>query len=150
MHLETPSQLGKPGAVNLGLEHATGEYIWGFDDDDVALPDALARVTDALERHPECGFSWSPWFVADTMPDGSLGPATFETREPDIATIGFLPALLERNFLGGAALFARASGATTSAAATTRRWCARRTTTWRSGSRAAMRLRAWTEARPSS
>jgi glycosyltransferase involved in cell wall biosynthesis len=101
VHLETPSQLGKPGAVNLGLEHATGEYIWVFDDDDVALPDALARFTDALERHPECGFSWSPWFVADTMPDGSLGPATFETREPDIATIGFLPALLERNFLGG-------------------------------------------------
>jgi glycosyltransferase involved in cell wall biosynthesis len=107
VHLETPSQLGKPGAVNLGLEHATGEYIWVFDDDDVAQPDALARFTDTLERHPECGFSWSPWFVADTMPDGSLGPATFETRAPDIATIGFLPALLERNFLGGAALFAR-------------------------------------------
>jgi glycosyltransferase involved in cell wall biosynthesis len=107
LHLETPAQLGKPGAVNIGLEHATGDYVWVFDDDDVALPDALARFTDVLERHPECGFSWSPWQVADTQPDGSLGPVTFETRPPDIAAIGFVPALLERNFLGGAALFAR-------------------------------------------
>ena len=50
VQLETPSQLGKPGAVNLGLAHATGDYIWVFDDDDVALPDALARFTDALEQ----------------------------------------------------------------------------------------------------
>jgi glycosyltransferase involved in cell wall biosynthesis len=105
--LETPSQLGKPGAVNMGLEHATGDYIWVFDDDDVALPDALERFTDALERHPECGTSWSPWLLADSQPDGTLGPITFETRPPDIATIGFVPALLEHNFLGGAALFAR-------------------------------------------
>ena len=105
--IRTTAQLGKPGAVNLGLEHATGDYVWVFDDDDVALPDALARFTDALERHPECGFSWSPWFCADTLADGSLGPVTWETRAPDIATLGFVPALLEHNFLGGAALFAR-------------------------------------------
>jgi hypothetical protein len=105
--LDTPRQLGKPGAVNLGLEHASGDYVWVFDDDDVALPDALARFTDALERHPECGFSWSPWFCADTLADGSLGPVSWETRAPDIATLGFVPALLEHNFLGGAALFAR-------------------------------------------
>lgn len=105
--LATPTQLGKPGAVNVGLEHATGDYVWVFDDDDVALPDALARFTDALERHPECGFSWSPWCCADTLADGNLGPVTWETRAPDIATIGFVPALLEHNFLGGAALFAR-------------------------------------------
>jgi hypothetical protein len=105
--LGTTAQLGKPGAVNLGLEQVSGEYVWVFDDDDVALPDALARFTDALERRPDCGFSWSPWFCADTRPDGHLGPVTWETRAPDIATLGFVPALLEHNFLGGAALFAR-------------------------------------------
>ena len=60
-YIETPSQLGKPGAVNLGLERVTGDYVWVFDDDDVALPCALERFTAPLERQPECGFSWSPW-----------------------------------------------------------------------------------------
>ena len=32
---------------------------------------------------------------------------SWETRAPEITTIGFVPALLEHNFLGGAALFAR-------------------------------------------
>jgi hypothetical protein len=107
LYLETTAQVGKPGAANLGLEHVTGDYVWVFDDDDVALPDALARFTAALERHPHCGFSWSPWFYADTRPDGRLGPVGWETTEPPIDELGFVPALLERNFLGGAALFAR-------------------------------------------
>jgi len=106
-YLQTPAQCGKPGAVNLGVAHAHGDYVWIFDDDDVALPDALARFTAALEGRPECGFSWSPWFYADTLSDGRLGPPTWETTAPDIARLGFLPALLEQNFLGGAALFAR-------------------------------------------
>lgn len=105
--LDTPAQLGKPGAVNLGLEHVTGDFVWVFDDDDVALPDALARFTAALAVRPECGFSWSPWQYADTLPDGRLAPVNWETRHPPIEKLGFLPALLEQNFLGGAALFAR-------------------------------------------
>ena len=29
---------GKSSALNLGLTHVTGDYVWVFDDDDVALP----------------------------------------------------------------------------------------------------------------
>lgn len=34
---------GKSSALNYGLKYATGEYVWLFDDDDVALPDAIER-----------------------------------------------------------------------------------------------------------
>ncbi len=32
---------GKSSAINLGLQKATGDYIWVFDDDDIALPKKL-------------------------------------------------------------------------------------------------------------
>ena len=32
---------GKSSAINLGLEKATGKYVWIFDDDDIALPKKL-------------------------------------------------------------------------------------------------------------
>ena len=38
--LEKPNG-GKSSAVNLGLEHAQGDYIWVFDDDDLAYPDKI-------------------------------------------------------------------------------------------------------------
>jgi glycosyltransferase involved in cell wall biosynthesis len=109
--LRTPRQSGKPGAANVGLAHATGDYVWLFDDDDVALPDALARFVAPLERDPSLGFSYSAWAYADSGPDGRIGAPTWETPDPDpdIARRGALPALLKRNYLGGAALFLRMS-----------------------------------------
>lgn len=109
IYFETP-QLGKPGAINFGLEKAVGDYIWIFDDDDVALPDALARFVAPLEKNPEYGFSFSAFFYTGSDPvTGRIGEILFELRIPDLKERGFLIPLLESNFLGGAGLFARAA-----------------------------------------
>jgi len=101
-------QLGKPSAINFGLKYVTGDYLWIFDDDDVALPDALERFVQPLEDHPEYGFSYSTFFFSSTdEATGKIGRVLSESSIPDVDRRGFLPPLLEGNFLGGAALFAR-------------------------------------------
>lgn len=50
---------GKPSALNVGLAQATGEYIWIFDDDDIALPHSLKTHMEAFTREPEAGFTYS-------------------------------------------------------------------------------------------
>ncbi len=49
---------GKSSALNLGLSMASQPYVWIFDDDDIATPDALRRLVLALEANPEAGFSY--------------------------------------------------------------------------------------------
>lgn len=63
---------GKPAAINAGLAVATGDYLWIFDDDDVACPDALARHLAVLERRPDVGFTCSGSFRCHDGPDGRL------------------------------------------------------------------------------
>jgi glycosyltransferase involved in cell wall biosynthesis len=98
---------GKPHALNAALPHVRGEYLWIFDDDDVALPDALARLVAPLEAHPEHGFSYSTYAHTPSAPDGRIGEPGAASWLPKVETAGFLPPLLEGNFLGGAGLFAR-------------------------------------------
>lgn len=50
---------GKPSAVNLGLGLARGHWVWIFDDDDVALPDAIERRLEAAAGTPGAGFVYS-------------------------------------------------------------------------------------------
>ncbi len=49
---------GKARALNLGLSLVSQPYVWIFDDDDVACPDALRWMHPALEARPEAGFSY--------------------------------------------------------------------------------------------
>lgn len=51
---------GKPSAVNLALTLATGDFIWVFDDDDVALPDAIASRLAVFEQDPSLDYVYSP------------------------------------------------------------------------------------------
>nr|WP_296069558.1 CDP-glycerol glycerophosphotransferase family protein [uncultured Actinoplanes sp.] len=43
-----PQNVGLGGARNLGLEHATGEYVWFVDSDDWLSEGALAAIADRL------------------------------------------------------------------------------------------------------
>ena len=63
---------GKPKAVSLGLEQARGDLIWLFDDDDVALPDAIEHRLNAL--HGQTGASWvySAHCLGTDGPDGRI------------------------------------------------------------------------------
>lgn len=54
---------GKPAALNQAIPLALGSHIWIFDDDDVALPDALAVHVDYLASNPDIDFSYSDKFV---------------------------------------------------------------------------------------
>lgn len=63
---------GKPSAVNLGLSLAQGDWIWCFDDDDVAEPDALERSLDALSADPLADFAFSGQIIGVDGPDGRI------------------------------------------------------------------------------
>lgn len=61
---------GKPAALNQAIPLAVGSHIWIFDDDDVALPDALATHVDYLASNPDIDFSYSDKFVFSS--DGDI------------------------------------------------------------------------------
>ncbi len=63
---------GKPSAVNLGLSLARGDLVWIFDDDDVALPDAIETRLACLQQHPEAGFVYSTHYYGSDGPDGRI------------------------------------------------------------------------------
>lgn len=63
---------GKPTAVNLGLSLAQGELIWIFDDDDVALPDAIANRVAALKSRPDVGFVYTPHYYGRDGREGKI------------------------------------------------------------------------------
>ena len=109
-YMEDDKLFGKSKAINLGLQKVTGQYLWIFDDDDVALPDALERFVEPLERQPEHNFSFSTYFfTANQKENNKIGNVLWETQIPDLENRGLLIPLLEHNFLGGAALFTRSS-----------------------------------------
>ncbi len=89
---------GKSSALNLALPMVQSEYVWIFDDDDVACPDALQHHLDALEGHKECGFSYSSYRRADSDADGGIlpGPTRHVGR---YEAQGLFARLLEENFL---------------------------------------------------
>lgn len=49
---------GKSTALNAGLARAREPLVWIFDDDDIALPDGLERLHDALLARPDAGFAY--------------------------------------------------------------------------------------------
>jgi glycosyltransferase involved in cell wall biosynthesis len=63
---------GKASAVNLGLKHASGEYVWIFDDDDVALPDSIEKRLAVLDTRPELGFVISGHYLGKDGADGKI------------------------------------------------------------------------------
>jgi glycosyltransferase involved in cell wall biosynthesis len=88
---------GKSSALNLGLKSARGEFIWIFDDDDVALPNCLEKLVGGLADHPECGFSYGSY---DHLVDERDGK--FRIIEPDLRidrSIDFRISVLERCFI---------------------------------------------------
>lgn len=73
---------GKPAAVNTGLQHAVGEYIWVFDDDDVACNDALERHIATLKQHPTAAFTFGHSYHCTSSQDASTLCVHHERRIP--------------------------------------------------------------------
>jgi len=53
--LRSENRLRLARALNLGLDHALGEWVARMDADDISLPDRLSRQLDFLANHPEVG-----------------------------------------------------------------------------------------------
>lgn len=59
---------GKPAAINAALPLVEGDFIWIFDDDDVACENALERHVGFLRDNPEFGWSYSSYIRFHTDP----------------------------------------------------------------------------------
>jgi glycosyltransferase involved in cell wall biosynthesis len=103
------NQLGKPSAINCGLQKVSGDYLWIFDDDDVAMPNALMRFVSPLEEHSCYDFSFSTYYYTGSQSNYKIGRVEGIQQIPDLNARGALIPLLEWNYLGGAALFARSA-----------------------------------------
>ena len=62
---------GKSTALNLGLKHANGDFVWIFDDDDLSLPHALDIHLKAFDEQPNAGFTYSGYHLG--VPDNETG-----------------------------------------------------------------------------
>ncbi len=83
---------GKSRALNLGLPRVRGDYLWIFDDDDLALPDALERHLALFAARPGLDLSYAGMY------DQSAG-ATVEVDVPDLAPAEVFCQLFTGNFL---------------------------------------------------
>jgi glycosyltransferase involved in cell wall biosynthesis len=106
--IETPN-MGKSAALNAAMPRVCGNYVWIFDDDDVALPDALERFVRPLEQNPDCGFSYSTYYYSRSRPEDGRVVADTERHIEEIKDDEFLICLMEGNFLCGAGIFVRTS-----------------------------------------
>lgn len=98
---------GKSSALNLTLPHATGEFIWIFDDDDIAEPDALEKLFHALQENPHCGFAYGEYdlFTVDDSGRMRLTPVNFASLNGKSLYL----ALMERSFILQPGLLVRKS-----------------------------------------
>ena len=62
--IHSPERLKLSGALNLGLDHARGDYVARMDADDISHPRRLEIQTRFLEQNPEIGLcgTWIRYF----------------------------------------------------------------------------------------
>lgn len=63
---------GKASALNLGMTRVTGDFVWVFDDDDVALPTSIADHLEVFERQPDAGIVIARHYWGTTEPSGEI------------------------------------------------------------------------------
>lgn len=91
---------GKVAAIARGLAETRGDLVWIMDDDDIALPGALAALIAPLARDPAVMFSYGHMvkFTTDTQGDMVLGERS-DYAEADPRP--FLVKLMEDCFITG-------------------------------------------------
>lgn len=85
---------GAPAARNAGFGASTGEYVIFLDADAELVPEALARMSEALDRHPEIDFAY---------PSFKFGFKTFKSQPFDVAV------LKQGNYIHTSALIRRSA-----------------------------------------
>ena len=68
--LRTKKNSGYPGAVrNVGLNAATGKYIFFMDHDDVILPNAFEVLVDVAEKNNADAVNTTTWYASSNFTD---------------------------------------------------------------------------------
>lgn len=98
IQLINQSNAGKPTALNAATNHIKGDYVWIFDDDDIATPDALERHTQAFKDNHTIGFTYSSYYKCAIV-DGNKIKSKRNVNTPNIEPDNFLIKLMEGNFL---------------------------------------------------
>jgi hypothetical protein len=83
---------GKPKALNLALPLVDADYVWIFDDDDIALPSSVELRVTALQRHPHAGFVVTNHLLGKA--DGEVLKTAGRARWPTIDGDFFLQLML--------------------------------------------------------
>ncbi len=68
-YLRLDKNIGKPSALNHAIPLTKGSHIWIFDDDDIALPDALQSHVALLGEDDAVDFSYSTNYVFEGAGD---------------------------------------------------------------------------------
>ena len=63
---------GKAAALNRAMPLVRGDYVWIFDDDDVALPDSVERRLQPLLKRQDVDFVYSGHYLGHDGPDGRI------------------------------------------------------------------------------
>lgn len=78
---------GKSSALNLAMQHLTGDYLWICDDDDLLEPEACERLAGALDADPGLGFAAGRHedFIIDPQTGAQIRkpPGYWRPSEPD-------------------------------------------------------------------
>jgi hypothetical protein len=81
--------------------------LWIFDDDDLAFPDAVERITAAFADSPAAAIGAASYLTESMNPATGAWEALRTVDPPDFESAGLLPLLLEGNHLTGAAMISR-------------------------------------------
>jgi glycosyltransferase involved in cell wall biosynthesis len=101
-----PRNLGTYGTLNRGLELANGEFVAVYNDDDVWMPEKLARQVAMLDERPEVGLvHTSGWFIDDE--GGRLEPNPLGFPWPKTGTGDVLHELVFHNKIIASSVMAR-------------------------------------------
>ena len=88
---------GKSSALNLGMTRVTGDYIWVFDDDDVALPMSIADRLEVFERKPDIGLVIARHYWGTDSASGEIEVGS-ETQWPGVDSTNVLLTLMHGCF----------------------------------------------------
>jgi len=103
LYLQKPNG-GKSSALNLGLNHVSGQYVWVFDDDDIALPELVASHMSVFESQPDVGFVYSGFAFFEGKDANNVIETVEATAYPDGEMLG---KLLSGNYICGVSVLVR-------------------------------------------